>query len=94
MQTAVSSTIGAVKLQLLSDLHLESNPHFTATPTPGADALVLAGDIGSYQPGSRLTTLNIPDFGLGRLCLKPLPVPMLMVIQACRPRKYCADRYK
>ncbi len=72
MQTAVSSTIGAVKLQLLSDLHLESNPHFTATPTPGADALVLAGDIGSYQPGSKLTTLNIPDFGLGRF--SPLPV--------------------
>ena len=61
-----------MKLQLLSDLHLESNPHFTATPTPGADALVLAGDIGSYQPGSKLTTLNIPDFGLGRF--SPLPV--------------------
>ncbi len=61
-----------MKLQLLSDLHLESNPHFTAAPTPGADALVLAGDIGSYQPGSKLTTLNIPDFGLGRF--SPLPV--------------------
>ena len=72
MQASVSSTIGPVKLQLLSDLHLESNPHFTATPTPGADALVLAGDIGSYQPGSKLTTLNIPDFGLGRF--SPLPV--------------------
>ena len=61
-----------MKLQLLSDLHLESNPHFTATPTPGADVLVLAGDIGSYQAGSKLTTLNIPDFGLGRF--SPLPV--------------------
>ena len=68
----VSSTIVRVKIQLLSDLHLESNPHFTATPTPGADVLVLAGDIGSYQPGSKLTALNIPDFGLGRF--SPLPV--------------------
>ena len=64
--------MGCVKIQLLSDLHLESNPHFTATPTPGADVLVLAGDIGSYQPGSKLTALNIPDFGLGRF--SPLPV--------------------
>jgi Calcineurin-like phosphoesterase len=64
--------MGRVKIQLLSDLHLESNPHFTATPTPGADVLVLAGDIGSYQPGSQLTALNIPDFGLGRF--SPLPV--------------------
>jgi Calcineurin-like phosphoesterase len=70
--TPISRTIGPVKIQLLSDLHLESNPHFTATPTPGADVLVLAGDIGSYQPGSKLTALNIPDFGLGRF--SPLPV--------------------
>lgn len=61
-----------MKIQLLSDLHLESNPHFTATPTSGADVLVLAGDIGSYQPGSKLTALSIPDFGLGRF--SPLPV--------------------
>ena len=38
-----------VNIQLLSDLHLESNPHFTAQPAPGADLLVLAGDIGSYH---------------------------------------------
>ena len=63
-----------MKLQLLSDLHLESNPHFTATPTPGADVLVLAGDIGSYQPGSQLTALNIPDFGLARFSPLPLAV--------------------
>ena len=61
-----------MKIQLLSDLHLESHPHFTAQPTPGADVLVLAGDIGSYQAGSQLTALNIPDFGLGRF--SPLPV--------------------
>ena len=34
--------------------------------------LVLAGDNGSYQAGSQLTALNIPDFGLARF--SPLPV--------------------
>ncbi|MFO1321557.1 MAG: metallophosphoesterase [Burkholderiales bacterium] len=43
-----------MKLQLLSDLHLERDPDFRPTPAPDADALVLAGDIGSYQRGSRL----------------------------------------
>lgn len=38
-----------MKIQLLSDLHLESDPGFVAHPIPGADLLVLAGDIGSYQ---------------------------------------------
>lgn len=62
-----------VNIQLLSDLHLESNPHFVARPTPGADLLVLAGDIGSYQPGSLLAELlDDRDFGLARF--SPLPV--------------------
>ena len=61
-----------MNIQLLSDLHLESNPHFTAQPLPGADLLVLAGDIGSYQQGSRLSELDISDFGLARF--SPLPV--------------------
>lgn len=61
-----------MNLQLLSDLHLESNPHFSARPTPGADLLVLAGDIGSYQNGSLLGSLGIADFGLARF--SPLPV--------------------
>ncbi|MBI5907771.1 MAG: metallophosphoesterase, partial [Burkholderiales bacterium] len=62
-----------VNIQLLSDLHLESNPHFVARPTPGADLLVLAGDIGSYQLGSLLTgVLDDGDFGLTRF--SPLPV--------------------
>jgi hypothetical protein len=52
-----------MKLQLLSDLHLESHPHLSVAPAPGADVLVLAGDIGSYQAGSRLETA---DFGLER----------------------------
>ena len=60
-----------MKIQLLSDLHLESNPHFNARPLPGADVLVLAGDIGSYQAGSLLTQRGIEDFGLARF--SPLP---------------------
>ena len=55
-----------MKIQLLSDLHLESNPGFAPQPAPQADVLVLAGDIGSYQSGSALPLLDDPDFGLGR----------------------------
>jgi len=51
-----------MKIQLISDLHLEADPAFVAQPAPGADLLVLAGDIGSYRSGSKLST---PDFGLG-----------------------------
>ena len=52
-----------MKVQLLSDLHLERQPDFIARPAPGADVLVLAGDIGSYQSGSRLRDA---DFGLAQ----------------------------
>ena len=70
----------AVNIQLLSDLHLETQPQFAASPAVGADLLVLAGDIGSYQRGSRLQD---PDFGLARF--SPLaaqggwPTPVLYV---------------
>ena len=57
-----SPKIVAMKIQLLSDLHLETDPTFLAEPAAGADLLVLAGDIGSYRQGSRL---NGTDFGLG-----------------------------
>jgi hypothetical protein len=50
-----------VKLQLASDLHLERNPNFQLTPA--APTLVLAGDVGCYQPGS---LLKDTDWGLGR----------------------------
>ena len=63
-----------MNIQLLSDLHLESNPHFVPQPAPGADVLVLAGDIGSYQTDSSLTRLGIADFGLGRFANWPCPV--------------------
>ncbi len=76
----------AVNIQLLSDLHLESNPHFEARPLLDADVLVLAGDIGSYQPGSELTRLGIEDFGLARFSPRPVseggagwPTPVLFI---------------
>jgi predicted phosphodiesterase len=66
-----------MKIQLLSDLHLEAHPHFVPTPTPGADLLVLAGDVGSYQTGSQLMD---EDFGLGRFSpLQGWPTPVVFV---------------
>ncbi|AMM24644.1 metallophosphoesterase [Variovorax sp. PAMC 28711] len=66
-----------MKLQLLSDLHIESHPRLQIAPAPGADWLVLAGDIGSYQAGSRLTE---PDFGLTRFSPRHgWPTPVLFV---------------
>ena len=52
-----------MQIQLLSDLHLEAHPQWRGEPAAGADLLVLAGDIGSYQPGSALIDA---DFGLGQ----------------------------
>ena len=60
-----------MKIQLMSDLHLEVHPHFQPEPAPGADLLVLAGDVGSYQPGSLLPDA---DFGLSRFAGWPVPV--------------------
>jgi len=75
-----------VNIQLLSDLHLESHPHFSAQPLAGADVLVLAGDIGSYQLNSDLTRLGVPDFGLARFSPRPVheggagwPTPVIFV---------------
>ncbi|MEO8652515.1 MAG: metallophosphoesterase [Ramlibacter sp.] len=66
-----------MKIQLLSDLHLEVHPHYRPQPAPGADLLVLAGDIGSYQKGG---LLEGDDFGLDRFSpLRGWPVPVLFV---------------
>lgn len=66
-----------VKIQLLSDLHLEVHPNLHIGPAPGADLLVLAGDIGSYQPGSLLAD---SDFGLARFSpLHGWPVPVMFL---------------
>ena len=69
-----------MNIQLLSVLHLEAHPHFVPEPTPGADVLVLAGDVGSYQSGSQLAD---DDFGLARFSPLPQhagwPTPVLFV---------------
>ncbi len=69
-----------MKIQLLSDLHLEVHPQFRPEPAPCADVLVLAGDIGSYQNGSLLAGEH---FGLERFSPLPQyagwPVPVLFV---------------
>jgi predicted phosphodiesterase len=52
-----------MRIQLFSDLHLERYPHFVPHIREDTDVVVLAGDIGSYQSGSRLLD---EDFGLGR----------------------------
>jgi Calcineurin-like phosphoesterase len=72
-----------MNIQLLSDLHLEANSDFAAIPAPGAQVLVLAGDIGSYQTRRDGTTMNEPDWGLRRFSPLPQyagwPVPVLFV---------------
>jgi Calcineurin-like phosphoesterase len=66
-----------MRVQLLSDLHLESHPHWQPTPAVGADVLVLAGDIGSYQAGS---SLKDADFGLQRFSPQHgWPTPVLFI---------------
>ena len=52
-----------MRIQIAFDLHLERYPDYTPQAAPDADVLVLAGDIGSYQPGSLLAT---DDFALTR----------------------------
>jgi hypothetical protein len=66
-----------VRIQLLSDLHLEVHPQFAPRPVEGAELLVLAGDIGSYQRGSRLEG---DDFGLERFSpRRGWPIPVIYV---------------
>ena len=69
-----------MKIQLLSDLHLEAHPYFEPEPAAAAEVLVLAGDIGSYQEGGQLTDQT---FGLERFSPLPQfagwPTPVLFV---------------
>ena len=70
-------TVAGLRLQLASDLHLERYPDFVLEADPHADVLVLAGDIGSYQAGSRLADAGAAhaadaEFGLGQF--SPLAV--------------------
>ncbi|MFM6985114.1 MAG: metallophosphoesterase [Hydrogenophaga sp.] len=72
-----------MKIQLISDLHLEANPGFMPEPAPDADLLVLAGDIGSYQRRPDGSVMAEPDWGLRRFSPLPAagawPVPVLFV---------------
>jgi hypothetical protein len=52
-----------MRIQLLSDLHLERAPDWQPPHLPDIDVLVVAGDVGSYQAGSELVG---DDFGLAR----------------------------
>ena len=74
---------GRMNIQLLSDLHLEANPEFVASPAPDAQVLVLAGDIGSYQTRRDGSVMAEPDWGLQRFSPLPQyagwPVPVLFV---------------
>jgi hypothetical protein len=66
-----------MKIQLISDLHLEVHPRYSPRPAAAAELLVLAGDIGSYQNGSQLAG---DEFGLERFSPKlGWPVPVLYV---------------
>jgi predicted phosphodiesterase len=58
-----------MRIQLISDLHLENYPDYVPQAAPDIDVLILAGDIGSYQAGSRLTS---DDFGLRRFSPRSL----------------------
>lgn len=66
-----------MRIQLFSDLHLERYPAFAPHILPDTDVVVLAGDIGSYQPGSRLET---QEFGLERFAPATLGRPDLRVL--------------
>ncbi|THU02043.1 metallophosphoesterase [Lampropedia puyangensis] len=60
-------------IQLISDLHCDSDPGFVPRPLPGAQLLVLAGDIASRHFGSG-------SFGLDYFSpLNGWPVPVLYV---------------
>ena len=52
-----------MRIQLFSDLHLERAPDFRPSIHSDTDVVIVAGDVGSYQNGSRLQG---DDFGLER----------------------------
>ncbi len=67
-----------MKIQLLSDLHLEVDPTFQPRVAPEADVLVLAGDIGA-RPDAPMAQYGAPDWCLSRFspALGNWPVPVL-----------------
>ncbi len=81
----------SVKIQLLSDLHLERNIDFVPEVAPGAQVLVLAGDVGSYQSGSRLPDA---DFGLRMFSPKLHPERWPQVLYVPGNHEYDALEYE
>lgn len=77
MSADTSACPPALRIQVASDLHLERYPDFTPQAAPDADVLVLAGDIGSYQPGSLLPSA---DFALTRFSPKAPGAPWRRVL--------------
>ncbi len=69
-----------MKIQLMSDLHLEVDPAFVPRPAPGADLLVLAGDIGA-GPDTPMADFGAEDWCLTRFSprLGHWPVPVIFV---------------
>ena len=51
---ALTAYTAPMKIQLLSDLLLDAHPLFVPEPPPGADVLLLAGDIDAYQQCGQL----------------------------------------
>ncbi|MDQ2820757.1 MAG: metallophosphoesterase [Pseudomonadota bacterium] len=67
-----------MRIQLFSDLHLERDPTFRPFIAADTDVVVLAGDIGSYQSGSRLPS---SDFGLELFSpLLGAPCPVVLFV--------------
>ena len=79
-----------MRIQLLSDLHLERAPGWQPTPLPGIDVLVLAGDIGSYQTGSWLTG---DDYGLGRFSPRTPGAPWKRVLYLPGNHEFDSQEY-
>lgn len=79
-----------MRLQLASDLHLERDPGFVLAPAPGADTLVLAGDVGSYQAGS---LLGGDDFGLARFSPRRPDAPWRRVLYLPGNHEYDAQEF-
>jgi predicted phosphodiesterase len=66
-----------MRIQLFSDLHLERDPDFRPKIAADTDVVIVAGDVGSYQSGSRL---RIDDFGLGRFSPRESPCATVLYV--------------
>jgi len=79
-----------MRIQLLSDLHLERAPDWQPKPVPDIDVLVLAGDIGSYQTGS---WLKGDDFGLRRFSPRAAQAPWKRVLYLPGNHEFDSQEY-